>query len=233
MELRRYWAIIRRYLWLIALLFSITLVGSLLTKGKPPARYGATMRFVVGVLPQEDAEEFYGYDRYYTWLASEYLVDDLAEVVRGRVFARKVSEELSKDGVQIPPQALYGAIGADTKHRTLSVHLTWHDPEQLTQIAQAVARALDNAEEFFPQLGARGARAELIDSAMPYPLGPGLREKLDLPLRLFLALIAGIALAFLLDYLDETIRTREELEEIGLEVLAEIPSRRRWPWLRR
>jgi len=230
MELRRYWAIIRRYLWLIALIFLVTLLGSLLMKKEPPVRYGATMRFVVGVVPQADSTQFYGYDRYYTWLASEYLVDDLAEVVRGQAFAQKVAEELNRTGVEISPNALHGAIGADTKHRILSVHITWHNPEQLVSIAQAVTEALRDAGVFFPQLGEREAQIELIDPAMPYPLKPGLREKLDVPIRLFLALIAGVALAFLLDYLDETVRGREDLEGMGLEVLAEIPRRRRWPW---
>ena len=51
----------------------------------------------------------------------------------------------------------------------------------------------------------------------------GLRERLDLPLRLLLALAAGVALAFLLDYLDDSVRSAAELEEMGLAVVGEIP----------
>ena len=39
-----------------------------------------------------------------------------------------------------------------------------------------------------------------------------------------LALAAGIALAFLLDYLDDSVRSPRELEEMGLAVLGEIPG---------
>ncbi|HDN79404.1 MAG: hypothetical protein DRI61_12345 [Chloroflexi bacterium] len=232
MELRRYFGIIKRYLWLIALILLVTLVGSIITHKPSPVRYGATMRFVVGVVPESNPGQYYGYDRYYTWLASEYLVDDLAEVVRGRSFAQRVAEKLQASGTNIPPEALYGAIGADTKHRTLSVHISWHNPVQIAAIAQAVTEALQDSGDFFPQLGHQKARVELIDPAIPYPLGRSLREKLDIPLRLILALIAGVALAFLLDYLDETVRSREDLEEMGLEVLAEIPRKRKWPWMR-
>jgi capsular polysaccharide biosynthesis protein len=34
---------------------------------------------------------------------------------------------------------------------------------------------------------------------------------------------AGVGLAVLAEYLDMTIRSREEIEELGLHVLAEIP----------
>jgi capsular polysaccharide biosynthesis protein len=53
-----------------------------------------------------------------------------------------------------------------------------------------------------------------------------LREQLDLPLRLLLALAAGIALAFLADYLDDRVRGREDVERMGLRVVGEIPKKR-------
>ncbi len=222
MELRRSWAILRRYLWLIALIFLVVLVGSLLTRHPRPPRYGASMRFVVGIIPQSSGN-YYAYDRYYTWLASEYLVDDMAEVVRSRAFADKVASKLS-----LPPGSLYGSIASESKHRILTVHLSWHEPSQLEEIAQVAAELIQEPGEFFPQLGVQKARLVPIDPPVVYPIGPSLREKLDLPLKLALALGAGIALAFLLDYLDDTVRSREELEAIGLKVLAEIPKRRRW-----
>jgi capsular polysaccharide biosynthesis protein len=56
---------------------------------------------------------------------------------------------------------------------------------------------------------------------------PSLSSQLNLPLRLGLALAAGLALAFLVDYLDPTVRSRAELEGMGLGVLGEIPKSRR------
>jgi capsular polysaccharide biosynthesis protein len=46
-----------------------------------------------------------------------------------------------------------------------------------------------------------------------------------LPVRLLLALAAGIALVFLLDYLDDSVRGRSELEAMGIAVLAEVPKK--------
>jgi capsular polysaccharide biosynthesis protein len=62
-------------------------------------------------------------------------------------------------------------------------------------------------------------------------VGRSLRDKLHLPIRLFVALVAGVALAFLWDYLDNTVRDRSEVEALGVSVLAEIP-REKTSWRR-
>jgi capsular polysaccharide biosynthesis protein len=41
--------------------------------------------------------------------------------------------------------------------------------------------------------------------------------------------VAGVALAFLWDYLDDTVRDRREVEGLGVPVLGEIPRKpARW-----
>ena len=64
-------------------------------------------------------------DRYYTMLTSEYLVDDLGEIVRSQVFAEEVSKRLADKGIAVPA----GAIGASTQpgklHRILTVNVSW------------------------------------------------------------------------------------------------------------
>jgi capsular polysaccharide biosynthesis protein len=67
----------------------------------------------------------------------------------------------------------------------------------------------------------------VIDESPPMAVGKSLRERLDLPIRLFLALLAGVALTFLLDYLDDTVRDQAELEAMGITVLGEIPRQSR------
>ncbi len=45
--------------------------------------------------------------------------------------------------------------------------------------------------------------------------------------------MVGIALAFVLDYLDDTVRDREDLRTLELPLLAEVPARRSASWLGR
>jgi capsular polysaccharide biosynthesis protein len=106
----------------------------------------------------------------------------------------------------------------------MSVSVTWGDRDELQAIAEAVGAALgDGGADYFPQLAGVQAQAVLIDGPSIGQVGRSLKDKLDLPIRLFVALVAGVALAFLLDYLDSTVRDRAEIESLGVAVLGEIP----------
>ncbi len=226
MELRAYWKIIVRRWWLpIGLMLLVTALT--LAMQKPwqpqPVRYNAAMRFNVGIAP-ERIPGVYTYDRYYTMLTSEYLVDDLGEIVRSQAFAAAVSARLADQGLVVPA----GTIGANTQpgklHRILTVNVGGGNETQLRAIAEAVAATLtEGSAEFFGQFSADEADIRLIDPPTISQVGQSARTQLDLPLRALLALAAGIALAFLWHYLDTTVRERAELEQMGLTVLGEIP----------
>lgn len=226
MELRAYWKIIMRRWWLpLGLALAVAVLTLVMQRPWQPrtSTYTASMRFNVGIQP-ERIPGVYTYDRYYTLLTSEYLVDDLGEIVRSGVFAAAVNERLASQGISVPP----GAIGANTQpgklHRILTVNITWPDAGVLAAIADAVAATLtEGSAEFFGQFSAAEADIRLIDAPAISEVGRPAREQLDLPLRVLLALVAGIGLAFLLDYLDTSVRERSDLEQMGLPVLGEVP----------
>jgi capsular polysaccharide biosynthesis protein len=223
MELRQYWRIAWRRWWLIAVLLALVLIVSLLTYKSPAPVYQASMRFAIGIQGDEPVMAASGEGRSDAWLASEYLADDLSEVLKGGDFATRIGERV---GFAVPA----GAIFASREHRIMSVRITWGDRDQLQAIAEAVGAAVnDIGPDYFPQLQGIDAQAVLIDGPGIGEVGRSLKDKLDIPIRLFVALIAGVALAFLWDYLDDTVRDRPEMEALGVAVLGEIPRKvRRW-----
>ncbi|MNE57842.1 Capsular polysaccharide type 8 biosynthesis protein cap8A [compost metagenome] len=55
------------------------------------------------------------------------------------------------------------------------------------------------------------------------PISPN--PKMNIVVAFMLALMVGIAISFLLDYLDDTIKTEEDVEALlGVPVLSSIPS---------
>jgi len=230
MELRQYWHIVWKRVWIIIALLVVVLAVSLALRAKPAPLYQATLRFTVGLAPESKTGNYYTYDRYYTWLTSEYIADDFSEVVKSQAFAEDVSAILAEkqEDLTVSAGAIQGSTVAEKQHRILTVRVTWGDPGQLQAIADAVEEALrEKSSKYFAQLGSAGATVYVIDKSPPMAVGRSLRERLDLLIRLFLALLAGVALAFLLDYLDDTVRDQDELEEMGITVLGEIPCRSR------
>ena len=230
MELRRYAWIVRRRWWIVVALLVVMLVSYLVAGPRAAGTvYVAGMRFVVGVVPEPTTGETYTYDRYYTWLTAEYLLDDLSEVVKSQVFAQDVA---AASGVAVPAGAIQGATAAGKLHRILTVTVSWHDPDELAAIANAVVTVLQHQSgRYFAQLATDDGVISLIDPPMVTALAPSLRQRLDLPLRLILGLAASIGLTFLLDYLDDSVRHRGDLEALGVVLLGQVPPE--GPWLAR
>jgi len=229
MDLIRYWDILRRRAWIPIALVCATLVSYLVAPPPRTSGYATSMRFAVGVLPEDSGGAYYTYDLYYTWLTAEYLVDDLSEIVKSRAFAADVS---SLAGVDVPAGAIQGATSAGKLHRILTVSMTWHDAAQLASIAEAAAELLtQGADAYLAQLGTEQAVVHMIDPPTVTPLQPSLRQRLDPVLRVGLAAVLGIVIILGLHAMDNTVRTKQEIEALGVGVLAQIPPTR--PWWRR
>jgi capsular polysaccharide biosynthesis protein len=240
MELREYWRIFARRWWLALLPALVVVVYTLVAYDRPPTVYQAHMNFTTGLPPEEKAED-YTYDGYYAWLTSEYIANGLADVVRRERLAAAVSERLAADGVRmpdgapIPSGAIQGAIASDNAQSLFVVYVTWGDPDTLLAIADAITLELtENASAYYPQLAdLPHPPAQRVDQPMPAAMPPSLRSQLTgTTIRIGLALAVGLALVFLLHYLDPTIQDRVELEELGYTVLGEIPRRSRLPFRR-
>ncbi len=229
MELRQVWKIVRRRWWLIALpaLAALALAVYRYAADPPRAGYGTSMRFTAAPPPNGEEGVSYEDSAYYPWLASEYVVNALTDWVRTSSFAAEVSAQLEAQGVEIPASAIQGAINADNERSVMVLYLSGSDPEQIAQIAAAATTVLqERSAVYFPQLGADSLQVVALDVPSVGPVPPPLSVRLEPLMRFGLGLAAGAALAFLVEYLDPTLRERHEVEALGLEVLAEVPRHR-------
>jgi capsular polysaccharide biosynthesis protein len=221
MELRTYWKILIRRWWLVVVPVLVVAIYAAATYTPPGPVYQVVMRFSAGTKPAGLSED---YDRYYPWLASEYVANGLADVARTGVFAEAVAERVGDPGLA---GAIQGSIVTDSAQSVMVVYLTWPDPAQIVDVANAVSAELtQNGAAYFPQLTGVEPAVHRLDTPSPVALAPGLRTQLMGPaVKIGLALVVGVALALLWHYLDPTVREAQELEEMGLAVLAEIPRK--------
>ena len=116
-------ALLRRW-WLVLIPVVIVGVYVLATYQSPPTTYQVVMRFAAGTEPTDVLSP--DYDRYYAWLASEYVANGLADVVNTQDFARMWPIRLSaKYGWEIPSSTLKHAFVGDNTQSTTVIYVNW------------------------------------------------------------------------------------------------------------
>lgn len=220
MELRTYAKILLRRWWLVMTPLVLVVVYVAVTCAPPPTTYRVVMRFSAGTEP---AGLSLDYDRYYPWLTSEYIANGLADIAGTGVFAQAVAERL--EGLDVGAGAVQGAIVSDNAQSILVIYLTWGDPDGALALADAITEELiEGSATYYPQLEGLQPAVHRLDEPIPVPMPPGLRAQLAGPaVKVALALVVGVGMAFLWHYLDPTIQEAETLEDLGVRVLARIP----------
>lgn len=224
MELRSYWIIFkRRWLYVIIPTLIVLAIG-LVSYSRPAPLYNAGVRFIVGQEPIGSAS-LTDEQRLANWKTSEYVVNTLADWVRGGQFAGLVSQGLAEQGITVAPQAIVAGTSSESTRSMMVLSISYVDPTVLDQIMHEAGRVLIERNDLgLPQLGGEPAQLVQLDEPIVNRVSAGIVQQLDLPLRIVLALLAGIGLALLVEYLDPTIRDRRELETMGLLVIGSIPG---------
>lgn len=239
MELMLVWTVLRRWWWLIAIPVVISLVWALPALPSaiaPPATYGTTIRFTAAAPPSAEnalasatdpqaRSGSYEDTAYVPWLASEYLVFNLPQWITSTSFANAVSRQLAIQGLAVDKDNLRRAFAADANRSILQVAIGWDDAIELEQIAAAAIHVLQaQSQDYFPQLASSPAIVVPLDEVKVVQTAPPLTARLQPFVRVVVGLVFGMGLAFLATYLDRTIYTTEDLEDIGLMVLARVPK---------
>ncbi len=224
MELRGYGGVLQRRWQIIAL---TTVIVALVATGltlRGPRSYESTVRLAVSVYANNTADAApYNYFRdYYAWLASEYLADDLTEVIKSDAFASDVSKHLNEE---VSKGSFREVVRTRKTHRILEVTVQAGNPESARRIAAAVEEVLRaTGPKYLAQLRQDGAQIVSIDTPTARAATTTPSQLMDIGLRVAFGLLFGLFVAFLVDYVDTRFRTAREVEHVlGVPVLAEIP----------
>lgn len=225
MELRAYWRTLKRRWLLVSIPALVVLAIGIATYSVPGKSYNAGIRFMVGQSPSSSAA-ISDEERLANWQTSEYIVNSLTDWVRTGQFAELVSQQLAEDGIAIPAAAILSSVSADNSRSMIILSMTFGDAADLENMLRAAAEVLiTENDRGLPQLDGVPAELVQLDQPIVNPIAPGVFDQLQLPLRISLALATGIGLAFLAEYLDPTVRDRQELEALGMSVLGVIPRK--------
>lgn len=225
MPLLAYWEIFCRRWWLIIGLPLLTGLLTLSTQSREVLQYRATITLAA----RPDFEHIAsntspGQSAYNAYLYSEYLLDDLGEMIKGPRFMADVRQAL-RDHPGGPPS---GAFEARKMHRVFMVSAIAARAEDAQALVEAAGRLLTAPDApYIDALTRERTTLSIVDPPTTSPVVEP-RSYVNLFLRLALGLALALALTMAIEALDDRLRTARAVgETLGLPVLGEVPAGRR------
>lgn len=229
MDLWHYLRILRRSWPLVLGLPLVVAVVTVLLWLFGPATYGMRVALIVTQRPlatNEATVSLPDYNSFNSWATSEYIVDDLLQVVTMRQYAQDiVAYAKAQHNADLDPEAVQQGLSAERKHRTVYLEVEADTPEHAVLMADgAIAMLEQKGLEYW----GRGDSAKLDVAVGDRPdtaarVGGIAGLALDLVIRVLLAFLLAVGIAFLLHYLDQTLHRENDVEALGLEVIGTIP----------
>lgn len=200
-NLKELFAVIKRNIWIIALVTIFAgIAGYLINNTSITPLYASSSRVIIGA----DAESR----------------KTLQVIVRDSVILEKVVQEL---GLKTSAEALAGQISVSSVESSQVVSISVVDPNpiQAAKIADTTAQIFkDEVPKIVEQDYVRLLSKAKVN---PTPINPKTNNTLFIAI--IGGLIVGIGLAFLVDSLDDRIRTENDIENLlGLPVLGRVPK---------
>ncbi|MEG1003847.1 YveK family protein [Clostridium sp.] len=206
------YAIKKRYKILILTTILCAGVAGIYAHFRMSTSYTATIKIFAGKSEEIKGQYSQGELNSYAALTSTYI-----QLIKTDDFMNKVIE---KAGLKMHPAQLVGGVAFKTEENTpiLNISYTSSSPE----IAKTVVETI--ASEF--STGVReiitNTYTKVLDGVKVYPIVPN--KKKVVTVGVIAGLIIGIGLIFVIDYLDNTVKSKSELEKIlPVPVLGELP----------
>ncbi len=199
----------------------VVLIAAILTTLLTTPLYQASTRLFVSSTGGQSISDSYQGNR-----LSQDRVASYAEIIRGETLALRTIDRLNLD---MSAAALRGKIEATSKADTVLINV------MVTDASPVRARDLANAlsDEFVvmvreletPSPGVRPDARVVVEQRASIPESPVTpKKKINIALGLSAGLVLGIGLALLREMLDNTVKDRENLEQItGVGLVGSVP----------
>ncbi|GGJ04809.1 capsular polysaccharide biosynthesis protein [Alicyclobacillus cellulosilyticus] len=217
-ELRAYWAIIRkRWVLVITIPLIAALVSALVSIYLLKPQYEADTTLLVN--QQNQANQNAALD-YQGIIASQALVNTYSDIIRSQTVERTVIQQLH---LPYSVKELDSMIKVTAPNQSQVITLSVTAPSQplAVRIANTLARVFQVKAQDWMTI----KNVQIIDPAVVTPDAKPVKpnKKLNVAVAFILGLMVSVGLAFLLEYLDYRIRTEEEVQQyLGLPVLGTV-----------
>lgn len=205
----------RKKIILIITLLSVIIASGLSFFVIAPT-YESKISIVIGKTPSGDKKQ----DEYSDIMMYQNLVKTYAKIAQSRVVAQEtidtlgldVDAEILQKQVTITPQA-------DTQ--IIEIKVQNKSPQDAMNIVNTLSETfIEESKRIYPD-----GNVQVIDKAVlpENPVKPN--KKINIAISFFLGIMVSLGLAFLLEYMDNTIKTESDIERyLGIPVIGIIPK---------
>ena len=214
-DLREYMDVIRKRIWIIVLITAIAVITSAIISFYVlnPVYETYTTMMVGKTKSQETMIE------YSDVLLSQKLVKTYSEIAKSRVVSREVINDLKLD---MTPDELKNKVNVSSVRDTeiIMIKVQDTDPKIARNIANHVGKVFMKHVTKIMKVD----NVQIIDRAETpkTPIKP--RPQLNILIAGVLGIMISLGIVFLLEYLDNTIKTPQDVEKyLGLPIMGAIP----------
>lgn len=224
MELKEYAAILKKRSWMIVFIVMIaTITAGLVTYYLIPPKYEASTKLIVNRSSQQAGLEQVSLNEVN---ANIQLIATYKELIRTFAIMDEVVKEYPE--LDATSDELIQMVNVSSLNETQVMTVSARDPsyERAAKIVNAVSSVFQREVPVIMKVDNVTILNEAKMYSNPVPVSPNL--KMNILLSLAESLIFAIAFAFLLEYLDDTIRSEKDIEKyLELPVLAVISTYRK------
>ncbi|MCR4435375.1 MAG: Wzz/FepE/Etk N-terminal domain-containing protein [Clostridiales bacterium] len=217
MELKQYFSIIYKRIWMvIALPLMAALASGYVSLCVLDKVYEADTTLYV-INKKADSQSPIAYNDIMT---GQYLVKDYRELVKSRTVTSTVIQELGIKDLTLEDLASNISVNSKNDTRIIEIKVQDKDPQRAAQLADKVGEVFINKVVDLMKV----ENVSIVDRAQTSsePVKP--RPGVNIAVAFFAGLMAAVGIAFLMEYLDDTIKTSEDIEKyLDLTVLGTIP----------
>jgi len=224
LEIRYYWSVIRKRLWLVALITAVccTVVGFYSFRVAVPL-YEASAKLIVNRSGPQNQE---GIPDAGSITSDIMLIKTYREIIRTPRILNKVVEQYPELRTTVRELSAKVRVGSVNDTLVMSVSAVDADPERAARMANAVSRVFQQEIQTLMNID----NVFILNWADPSenrsPISP--RPIRNIVIAFAVSTMAGVGFVFLWDKLNGAIRTEQDiLATLELPVLAEIPRIRR------
>jgi capsular polysaccharide biosynthesis protein len=217
MDIKEFFSILKnRILLILFITLGLTLTTGIISHYVIKPTYKADIWVIIG---NSNNEKSTASQNYNDVLMYQKMVKTYSRLAKSRTVAEDVIQKLKLEPMKASDLLAMITVTPDNETQFLTITVLSKEPEQAMSIANQMAKSLKDVSVKVNKVDI----VELIDEAQ-LPIEPDSPKSIrNSAMALFIGIMFSIGLAIILDYLDNTIKTKEGVEKLlGIPVIGTI-----------